>query len=95
MAKTLHTKDLLYELRDYIQAEIDAWEETGTPHQPSILKSLLEEIEEELRIGMCDKCGGPMVLHSPFDVPFCGSWLYMEGGCAPAPIIGKDRYRSK
>lgn len=94
MYKILNTKELLYEVRNYLQAELRAWRESGSDNLPSIIESLLEDIDKELRLGMCTACGGPMVIHPLYEVPFCGSWLYMEGGCVPAPILRVDRTES-
>lgn len=76
---------LLMETRDYLRSELRAWRESGSKEVPSIIESLINDIDIELALGHCELCNGPMVLDDNMDGPFCGSWLYMEGGCAPAP----------
>lgn len=76
---------LLMDIRDYLWSELKAWNESGTKEIPSILNSLLDDINVELSLGNCEWCNGPMVTDPQYYGTFCGSWLYMTGGCHPPP----------
>lgn len=48
-------------------------------------KGLKDDMDKIFQQGSCPSCGGPMVIDNKMIEPFCGSWLYMTGGCKPMP----------
>lgn len=90
MDKILIPRVLLDELYLYLQLELKAWIESGSKEIPSILESLINDIKLEWSAGTCPQCDGPMVVDPAYTRPFCGSWLYMDGGCTPAPQVKSE-----
>ena len=80
MSRLLVPRDLLVDLQQYLFEE-----ENNYVVSPDIIKSFIEEIGNEINLDTCPHCGGPMAWGPTLEDTFCGSWLYMEGGCPPVP----------
>ena len=85
MTNMVIPRELLWEVRDYLEGAAVTWDEAGHKEDNPEIQSLLDDIATQLSVHNCPKCHGPMVIQIGFEDPFCGSWLYMEGGCAPVP----------
>lgn len=79
--------NLLCDIRDYLEGVLVTWGEFGSKEEPTEEISLLNDVRDELALGNCPVCHGPMVRNPVNNEVHCGSWLYMEGGCPPVPKI--------